>query len=77
MGDCREPEANGKNKLYMDEHGLSYETMTERKEALSRIERELSDKLNQYQTRLAELNVLKTHIVNYSKTRDIYVAYRK
>ena len=66
-----------KTKLYMDEHGLSYETMSERKEALSRMERELADKINQSQTRLAELNVLKTHIVNYSKTRDIYVAYRK
>ena len=26
---------------------------------------------------LAEINVLKTHIVNYSKTRNVYVAYRK
>lgn len=27
--------------------------------------------------RLAEIHVLKTHIVNYSKTRDVYAAYRK
>ncbi len=66
-----------KTKLYMDEHGLSYEEMTARKETLSRKERELSEKVTQSQTRLAEINVLKTHIVNYSKTRDIYVAYRK
>lgn len=32
-------------------------------------ERHVFDALNQY--------VLKTHIVNYSKTRDVYVAYRK
>ena len=66
-----------KTKLYMDEHGLSYEAMAERKDTLSKKERELSDKLTQAQTRLAEINVLKTHIVNYSKTRDVYVAYRK
>ena len=51
--------------------------MTERKETLAKKERELSDKLAQAQNRLAEINVLKTHIVNYSKTRDVYVAYRK
>ena len=66
-----------KTKLYMDEHGLSYEAMTERKETLAKKERELSDKLVQAQNRLAEINELKTHIVNYSKTRDVYVAYRK
>ena len=26
---------------------------------------------------MAEIAVLKSHIINYSKTRDIYVAYRK
>lgn len=66
-----------KTKLYMDEHGLSYDEMAERKEALSKKERDLSERVSQAQTRLAEINVLKTHIVNYSKTRDIYVAYRK
>ena len=26
---------------------------------------------------MAEIAVLKTHIINYSKTKDVYVAYRK
>jgi arsenate reductase-like glutaredoxin family protein len=26
---------------------------------------------------LAQINVLKTHIINYSKTKEIYVTYRK
>ena len=52
----------------MDEHGFSYETMAERKTELS---------AKEVQHRLAEINVLKTHIVNYSKTRDVYAAYRK
>ena len=66
-----------KTKLYMDEHGFSYETMAERKAELSAKEKELSAKITEAQNRLAEINVLKTHIVNYSKTRDVYVAYRK
>ena len=66
-----------KTKLYMDEHGFSYEAMVERKIELSKKEKELSNKITVAQTRLAEINVLKTHIVNYSKTRDVYVAYRK
>ena len=40
-------------------------------------EKELSAKITEAQNRLAEINVLKTHIVNYSKTRNVYVAYRK
>ena len=66
-----------KTKLYMDEHGFSYEAMAERKSELSAKEKELSAKITEAQNRLAEINVLKTHIVNYSKTRDVYVAYRK
>lgn len=51
--------------------------MAERKAELSAKEKELSAKITEAQNRLAEINVLKTHIVNYSKTRDVYVAYRK
>ena len=66
-----------KTKLYMDEHGFSYDAMTERKAELSANEKELTAKITEAQNRIAEINVLKTHIVNYSKTRDVYVAYRK
>lgn len=66
-----------KTKLYMDEHHLDYEALAERKDALIKQEAELTARITQAQTRLAEINVLKTHIVNYSKTKDVYVAYRK
>ena len=66
-----------KTKLYMDEHGFSYEAMADRKAELSAKEKELTVKITEAQNRIAEINVLKTHIVNYSKTRDVYVAYRK
>ena len=66
-----------KTKLYMDEHGFSYKAMTERKAELAAKEKELTAKITEAQNRIAEVNVLKTQIVNYSKTRDVYVAYRK
>ena len=66
-----------KTKLYMDEHSLDYASLADRKSVLSKQEKELSEKINQAQMRLAEINVLKTHIVNYSKTKDVYVTYRK
>ena len=66
-----------KTKLYMDEHGLDYDAMSARKSELAKKEKELSAKITVAQNRIAEINVLKAHIVNYSKTRDVYVAYRK
>lgn len=66
-----------KTKLYMDEYGLDYDAMSARKSELSVKEKELSAKITEAQNRLAEVNVLKTQIINYSKTRDVYVAYRK
>ncbi len=61
----------------MDEHGFSYEAMADRKAELSAKEKELTAKITEAQNRIAEVNVLNKHIVNYSKTRDVYVAYRK
>lgn len=66
-----------KTKLYMDEHGFSYEAMTEKKLELAAREKQLSAAVTQAQNRIAEINVLRTHIVNYAKTRDVYVGYRK
>lgn len=37
----------------------------------------LSDSIKASEKRLAEIAVLKKHILNYSKTRDTYIAYRK
>ena len=66
-----------KTKLYLDEHGLTYEDLSRRASELKEKEKELSERAKSTQSRLAEINVLKTHIVNYSKTRDVYAAYKK
>ena len=38
---------------------------------------ELSSQIKAAEKRMAEIAVLRTHIVNYAKTRETYVAYRK
>lgn len=38
---------------------------------------ELMKNIKDAETKMAENKVLKTHIINYSKTRDTYIAYRK
>jgi len=38
---------------------------------------QLSDQIKAIETRMAEIGNLKMHIINYSKTRDVYIAYRK
>lgn len=38
---------------------------------------ELSDSIKVSEKRMAEIQVLRTHIINYSKTRNVYIEYRK
>ncbi len=38
---------------------------------------ELSGQIKAADARMAELNTLRKHIINYAKTREVYVAYRK
>lgn len=37
----------------------------------------LSAQIKEAEKRMVEIAVLRTHIINYSKTRDVYMAYRK
>ena len=63
---------------YLSEHGLlDYADLeTKTAEATARYHA-LSDQIKAAEKRMAEIAVLRTHIVNYAKTRDTYVAYRK
>ncbi len=63
---------------YLREHGLmDYDILKQKAaDATGRYNR-LSDEIKSAEKRMAEIAVLKTHIINYSKTRDVYAAYRK
>ena len=63
---------------YLEDHDLmDYSVLTERADAASARYHELSDRIKAAETRMAEIAVLRTQIINYIKTRDAYVAYRK
>lgn len=63
---------------YLSEHGLlEYGALSEKTAAATARFNELSGQIKAAEKRLAEIAVLRTHIINYSKTRDVYVAYRK
>ena len=63
---------------YLTEHGLlDYADLAAKADEATGRYHELSARIKAAERRMAEIAVLKTHIINYSKTRDVYVAYRK
>ena len=63
---------------FLTEHNLlEYATLEEKTTAATVRHNELSAEIKAIEKRMAEISVLRTHIVNYVKTREIYVAYRK
>ncbi|CRZ35092.1 relaxase/mobilization nuclease-like protein [Herbinix hemicellulosilytica] len=64
--------------LFLEQNGIrDYSVLEEKAKSSSARFEELSATIKSAEKRLAEIAVLKTHIINYSKTRDVYVAYRK
>ena len=63
---------------YLSENNLlSYDALSEKATAASAKFHALSAQIKAAEKRMAEIAALRTHIINYSKTRDVYVAYRK
>ena len=63
---------------YLREHGLlDYEELEARAAAATERYHALSAQIKAAEGRMAEIAVLKTHIANYAKTRDVYAGYRK
>ena len=63
---------------YLREHGLlDYDELKKKSANATTRFNELSEHIKTAEKRMAEIAVLKTHIINYSKTRDVYTAYRK
>lgn len=63
---------------YLTEHGLlEYAVLEEKAAAATARHNELSAQIKAAETRMAEIAVLRTHIINYVKNREVYTAYRK
>lgn len=56
---------------------LAYEDLEEKAQTVTDNFNQLSDQIKATEKRMTEIGNLKTHIINYSKTRDVYIAYRK
>ena len=64
--------------IYLEENGLLDRAVLEEKTSAATAEfHTLSDKIKSAEQRMAELKIMRQHIINYAKTRDTYVAYRK
>ena len=64
--------------IFLEEHGLrDYDELAEKASLASTRFGEITSKQKQLEARLVEIVALKKHIINYSKTRDVYVTYRK
>ena len=54
-----------------------YDELTARVERAGERFNAVSSRIKQLEARMAEVAQLKTHIINYSKTREVYAAYKK
>lgn len=67
-----------KTLLFLQEQKIgSAEELRERAAAATERYHAMGDSIKAAETRLAEIAVLKTHIINYAKTRPVYDAYHK
>lgn len=64
--------------LFLEEHNLrDYGELDIKAKTASQRFAEITERQKALEARLAEIAVLKKHIINYSKTKQIYVAYRE
>ena len=67
-----------KTLLFLQEQKInSAEELRERAEVATERYHAMGDSIKAAEARLTEIAVLKTHIINYAKTRPVYDAYRK
>ena len=67
-----------KTLLFLQEQKInSAEELRERAAAATERYHAMGDSIKAAEARLTEIAVLKTHIINYAKTREVYDAYRK
>ena len=67
-----------KTLLFLQEQKIgSAEELRERAAAATERYHAMGDSIKAAEARLTEIAVLKNHIINYAKTREVYAAYRK
>ena len=67
-----------KTLLFLQEQKISSaDELRERASAATERYHTMGDSIKAAEARLTEIAVLKTHIINYAKTREVYAAYRK
>ena len=63
---------------YLTEHNITdYDLLAARTASVSENFEKTATAIKQYEHRMEQIADLKKHIINYAKTRDTYVAYRK
>ena len=63
---------------FLTENNITdYETLVEKTKAATDRHHELSQQIKEIETRMAEITELKKHIINYAKTKDVFIAYRE
>ena len=64
--------------LFLKQHDIrSYDALEKKVQTAVTSFNELSASIKEKEKRLAEIQVLKTHIINYVKIKDVYADYRK
>ena len=64
--------------LFLEDHGIrDFEELVEKAKSAADVFNAITEKQKRLEARLNEISELKKHIINYSKTKDIYVEYRK
>lgn len=63
---------------FLTEHGITdYDALVSKAETAAADFEAVSTSIKQMEHRMEQIAVLKTHIINYAKTRNTYLAYRK
>ena len=64
--------------LFLEEHGIrDFKELSQKADAYLKQFDELSSYIKKREGRLAEIHELQKHIVNYARTKEVYVNYRK
>jgi len=66
-----------KTVLYMSEHDLDFETLKQKASERVQQNNDLLARINTIDHRLKEISDLKIQIINYVKTKDVYLEYHK